>query len=165
MLCYFDQNYDNIFTYLYVLPYLITLGIWRCDPYLLSFEKVFHYVQSNESDGRSARQMSSVANIEDRMQQQRIQGRAAVVKTNSQAVSSTQRSGVAATALATLSGGASSDTGGSGGSAAGGGGGSSGDAQVLQQLYAMMVAMDGVYEYLTEFHAGWRMGAVRWLVR
>lgn len=39
------------------------------------------------------------------------------------------------------------------------------DPKLIVHLYHMIAAMDGVYEFLTEYHEDWRAGLRAWLLR
>lgn len=39
------------------------------------------------------------------------------------------------------------------------------DPKLIIHIYHMIAAMDGVYEFLTEYHEDWRTGLKSWLLR
>ena len=39
------------------------------------------------------------------------------------------------------------------------------DPKLIIHIYHMIAAMDGVYEFLTEYHEDWRSGLKSWLLR
>lgn len=39
------------------------------------------------------------------------------------------------------------------------------DPKLIIHVYHMIAAMDGVYEFLTEYHEDWRSGLRTWLLR
>jgi hypothetical protein len=61
--------------------------------------------------------------------------------------------------------GSPSATTGAGASGTGTGASSASDPKLITHVYHMVAAMDGVYEFLAEYHEDWRSGLRTWLLR